>query len=62
MNVLWISHAMLTPLATTQLEHSAVDVIMDSKEMEPIAKVGHYLFYFCWNDKVIKFNFNENNP
>ena len=49
MNVLWISHAMLTPLATTQLEHSAVNAIMDLKEMEPIAEVKNYLFYFFRN-------------
>ena len=43
MNAWLILHAMLTPLATTQWDRSAVNVILDLKEMEPIVEVGHYL-------------------
>ena len=49
MNVLWISHVILTPLATTQWDRSIVHVIKDTKEMEPTAQVWiiSYIIFPC---------------
>ena len=40
MNVLWVHHVILTPLATTQLDRSLANVITDTKEMEPTVEVS----------------------
>ena len=39
MNARWISHVILTPLATTQWDRSIANVIPGTKEMEPTAQV-----------------------
>ena len=43
MNAWFILHVILTLIVTTQLDRSAVNVILDTKETEPIAEVRHYI-------------------
>ena len=44
MNVLLTLHVILTPLVTTQLDRSLVNVIKGTKEMEPTAEVSASFF------------------